>query len=411
MMTDYKDTEKETRDLITGNNVFEFIGDPEPFSWCTRKNGITCAMPHTRATVKKIKRADLISERNAVDEVIYDVEYIFNEEGMRQQYQNAGANKHALFFGDSLTFGEGLKDEETLPYLFQQHNDTYQSYNYGFLGQGPGHMLLRVSTPEFKRKFKDKKGTVFYLYRDDAVKITAGKVPWCDGFPNYVLKDGEIIQDGEMPQSILEQYLPSQYTDPEFELTAEIFKKVKKEIQAVSKDLQLKIVLLPLSFSGNHMCQWLNYLDIDYTNLFYTDLEYQTGTRGLQLDGAFTKEANEVLCKKLFDANNDHTFELNDLDLEMELAGYSMPSFIHFPPDDAGVFIAQIFRKYEGDRRVMSGTEYYMDKLKTIWNEKQELLKHIKEMPRKPTKEELKTLSPVLKRNRVLLDVFYEEYV
>ena len=25
----------------------------------------------------------------------------------------------------------------------------------------------------------------------------------------------------------------------------------------------------------------------------------------------------------------------------MELAGYSMPSFIHFPPDDAGVFIAQ----------------------------------------------------------------------
>ena len=176
MMTDYKDTEKETRDLITGNNVFEFIGDPEPFSWCTRKNGITCAMPHTRATVKKIKRADLISERNAVDEVIYDVEYIFNEEGMRQQYQNAGANKHALFFGDSLTFGEGLKDEETLPYLFQQYNDTYQSYNYGFLGQGPGHMLLRVSTPEFKRKFKDKKGTVFYLYRDDAVKITAGKV-------------------------------------------------------------------------------------------------------------------------------------------------------------------------------------------------------------------------------------------
>ena len=95
----------------------------------------------------------------------------------------------------------------------------------------------------------------------------------------------------------------------------------------------------------------------------------------------------------------------------MELAGYSMPSFIHFPPDDAGVFIAQIFRKYEGDRRVMSGTEYYMDKLRTIWNEKQELLKHIKEMPRKPTKEELKTLSPVLKRNRVLLDVFYEEYV
>ena len=79
MMSEYKNTEQETRDLITANNMFEFTGDPEPFTWCTRINGITCAEPHTRATVKKVKTADLIEERNAVDEVIYDVEYIFND--------------------------------------------------------------------------------------------------------------------------------------------------------------------------------------------------------------------------------------------------------------------------------------------------------------------------------------------
>ena len=362
MMSEYKNTEQETRDLITANNVFEFTGDPEPFTWCTRINGITCAEPHTRATVKKVKTADLIEERNAVDEVIYDVEYIFNEEGRRQEYQNPSANRHALFFGDSLTFGEGLSDKETLPYLFQKNNEQYQSYNYGFLGHGPGQMLLQVSTPEFKRKFRDKTGTVFYLYRDDAVKITAGKVPWCEGFPNFVLEEGEVQYKGEMKGSKLDQYLPSQYTDEEYELTAEIFRKIGKEIQAVSSKLNFKIILLPLSFSGNHMSQWLNYVEVNYTNLFYTDLEYQTGVRGLQLDGAFTKEANQVLSKRLL-SNTTHTFELDDFDLEIEFAGFSMPAFIHFPPDDAGVYIAQIFRKYEGDRRILSGTQYYMNKL------------------------------------------------
>ncbi len=410
MMTDHTDTEKETRDIITANNVFEYTGDPEPFTWCTRINGINCAEPHTRATVKKVKTADLILERNAVNEVIYDVEYIFNEEGARQQYQNPNANRHALFFGDSLTFGEGLKDEETLPYLFQKNNETYQSYNYGFLGHGPGQMLLRVSSPEFKRKFRDKIGIVFYLYRDDAVKITAGKVPWCEGFPNYVLENEEVQYKGEMKASKLEQYLPSQYTDEEYELTGEIFKKIKKELQAISSNLDLKIVLLPLSFSGNHMSKWLSYLDIHYTNLFYTDLDHHTRGAGLQLDGAFTKGANEVLSKRILN-DTKHTFELDDFDLEVEFAGFSIPAFAHFPPDDAGVYIAQIFRKYEGDRRILSGTQYYMNKLKTIWNEKQELLKHIKSLPKKPTKEELKVFCPILQRNRILLDIFYDEYV
>ena len=409
-MTDYKNTEEETREFITTNNVYEFSGTPEPFEWCTRNDGITCGVPLQIAQIKKVKKADNLVERNAVDEVIYDVEYIFNEEGIRSQVQNPEAEEVAIFFGDALTFGEGLYNEETLPYFFQERNPKYQSYNYGFLGHGPGQMLLRTKLKPFRKRFKNKKGKVFFLYRDDAVKITAGKVPWCQAYPNFVLQDGEIIQDGELPASILEQYLPSQYTDEEFELTAEVIKEVERELWDISPDLELCVVLLPLSFSTLHMSKWLDYVEVKYTNLFFVDLEHRTDVHGVQLDGAFTKEANEVLSALLLEEKK-YPNELEDFDLEIELAGFSIPSFIHFPPDDAGVFIAQIFRRYEGDPRTEKGTEHYMGVLKDIWDEKQILLSKIKRMESKPTKEEVAEYSDILKRNDDLLDIFYEEYV
>lgn len=407
-VTDYRDTEKETRELISSNNVFEFSGTPEPFEWCTRINGITCGEPLQKVKIKKIKRADKIVERNAVDEIVYDTEYYFNEEGIRSQIQNPEAEEVALFFGDALTFGEGLINEETMPYFFQQNNPKYQSYNYGFLGHGPGQMLLRTRTKNFRKRFKNKKGKVFFLYRDDAVKISAGKVPWCEAFPNFILKDGELIQDGEMPASILEQYLPGQYTDEEFELTAEIFNATKNELAEISPDLELCIVLLPLAFSASHMSKWLEYLELDYTNLFFTDLEYRTDVHGLKLDGSFTKETNEVLSNLLLQDKKYKDISPEDFDLSMEFAGYSIPAFIHFPPDDAGVFISQIFRRFPDDEKVKAGTEHYMDILRDVWTGKQKLLKKLKGTE---TKAELKKLSKVLSRNKVLLDIFYDEYI
>ena len=246
------------------------------------------------------------------------------------------------------------------------------------------------------------------MYRDDAVKISAGKVPWCEAFPNFILKDGELIQDGEMPASILEQYLPGQYTDEEFELTAEIFNATKNELAEISPDLELCIVLLPLAFSASHMSKWLEYLELDYTNLFFTDLEYRTDVHGLKLDGSFTKETNEVLSNLLLQDKKYKDISPEDFDLSMEFAGYSIPAFIHFPPDDAGVFISQIFRRFPDDEKVKAGTEHYMDILRDVWTGKQKLLKKLKGTE---TKAELKKLSKVLSRNKVLLDIFYDEYI
>ena len=64
-------------------------------------------------------------------------------------------NKVGIFFGDSMCFGEGLNDNETIPYYFEKSNIDYRSINYGFMGHGPSHMLYTINTPKFKKEFKD----------------------------------------------------------------------------------------------------------------------------------------------------------------------------------------------------------------------------------------------------------------
>ena len=43
-------------------------------------------------------------------------------------------NYNVAFFGDSNTFGWGLSDKETLPYLFYEQNKNYNVFNYGIIG-------------------------------------------------------------------------------------------------------------------------------------------------------------------------------------------------------------------------------------------------------------------------------------
>ncbi|HOY33233.1 MAG TPA: hypothetical protein PKW80_15240 [Bacteroidales bacterium] len=50
--------------------------------------------------------------------------------------------KHAIFLGCSLTFGFGLDFDGTIPFLFENKNPGFRSYNYGVTGYGPHQMCL-----------------------------------------------------------------------------------------------------------------------------------------------------------------------------------------------------------------------------------------------------------------------------
>jgi hypothetical protein len=77
------------------------------------------------------------------DELIYDVEYTIGEDGLRLAPPAADpAADCVLFFGGSFMYGEGLDDEEALPYqVGVQSGGRARVFNFGFHGHGASQML------------------------------------------------------------------------------------------------------------------------------------------------------------------------------------------------------------------------------------------------------------------------------
>ncbi|MEI6128295.1 MAG: hypothetical protein WCQ99_17240, partial [Pseudomonadota bacterium] len=65
--------------------------------------------------------------------VSYDAAYTIDEYGRRLTpgLNEWGKDFFILFFGCSFTFGEGLQDNETLPFYVSEYAGRYRAYNYG----------------------------------------------------------------------------------------------------------------------------------------------------------------------------------------------------------------------------------------------------------------------------------------
>ena len=50
--------------------------------------------------------------------------------------RDSANTRHALFFGCSYTFGDGLNDKETLPAFYYKNDTSFNTYNYAFGGYG-----------------------------------------------------------------------------------------------------------------------------------------------------------------------------------------------------------------------------------------------------------------------------------
>jgi hypothetical protein len=82
---------------------------------------------------------------------LYDVTYTIENGGYRhtpQEHGTAKSNK-VLFFGDSATFGEGLNDDETLPYYFARLRPDAEVFNFAFHGYGAHQVLRALETGRF----------------------------------------------------------------------------------------------------------------------------------------------------------------------------------------------------------------------------------------------------------------------
>lgn len=113
------------------------------------------------------------------DEPVYiETVYEFDAKARRVVPLERPAERHALFFGGSWTFGEGLANPESLSGRFQHHaKGEFQAYNYAFKGYGPNQMLCLLQDDAKFDDIPQKDGVAVYGFIVNHIWRTVG-APW-----------------------------------------------------------------------------------------------------------------------------------------------------------------------------------------------------------------------------------------
>jgi hypothetical protein len=127
---------------------------------------------------------------------LFDVIYTIDSNGLRiaPPYRKDDLAGTALFFGCSFAFGEGLKDDETLPYqVAAQSEGRYRTFNFSFHAYGPNHMLAEIEQGMVRRVVDTTPRYAFYIAIPGHVPRVGGRVNWGGHAPRYVLdSDGTV---------------------------------------------------------------------------------------------------------------------------------------------------------------------------------------------------------------------------
>lgn len=157
------------------------------------------------------------------DSVLYDVVYTIGPDGLRVTPPTSGSPETSciVFFGDSVTFGEGVRDDETYPALVAHKvAGAYPVRNFAFSGYGPHQMLAALQSGHVERTAACRPVQFFYLGILEHIARVAGLANWDRHGPRFRLDANGVLRrdgnfDGESsldPRSRLVAWLDSPLT-------------------------------------------------------------------------------------------------------------------------------------------------------------------------------------------------------
>ena len=144
------------------------------------------------------KSNTIVSKKYKGDQLLYDVTYTIGDDGLRitPKYELSDVNQCVIFFGGSFTFGEGVNDDETMPY-FVGKKSKYNTYNFAFYGYGPHQMLSALEHGIVDKIVECEPTIVIYQAPSSHVQRSAGLSEWDKHGPKYILlSDGSVKYDG-----------------------------------------------------------------------------------------------------------------------------------------------------------------------------------------------------------------------
>lgn len=139
-------------------------------------------------------------KKSADGKIFYDVTYTTDAHGRRTTHEvYTDTYPHLILFGCSLTYSEGLNDNETLSHLLARNLPGYNIYNYAVRGYGPQHTLALLESRKLPREVKSSKGVAAYVFTPSHVSRAIGS-SWCSwifGSPYYYLeRNGRLCRRG-----------------------------------------------------------------------------------------------------------------------------------------------------------------------------------------------------------------------
>jgi hypothetical protein len=153
---------------------------------------------HTKIIFKESETLGWVGIKNIVDtskrfygeKLLFKVVYNLDENGLRRtpSIVSNKETKSVVFFGCSFTFGFGLNDNETVPYIVQDKGgNKFKVYNFGMDGYGPQQMLYVIEHNIMDTILKFEPSNFVYIAIPDHINRMLGQYDWCKTFPKYIL--------------------------------------------------------------------------------------------------------------------------------------------------------------------------------------------------------------------------------
>ncbi|MGA2637859.1 SGNH/GDSL hydrolase family protein [Methylocella sp.] len=127
--------------------------------------------------------------------LIYSADYTIDSNLLRETH-SADVKSTIAFFGDSITFGVGLNDADTLPQQFADLEPEERVINLAFTGYGPQHFLREMETGLFDSVIGPQPRLFVFLTTPWHAERTSCKASWVVSAPRYVLDNGEPVFKG-----------------------------------------------------------------------------------------------------------------------------------------------------------------------------------------------------------------------
>lgn len=132
---------------------------------------------------------------------IYSADYTIDDHLLRKTV-SAASGPTVAFFGNSMTFGQGLADADTLPQAFADLTGRkMRVLNFGFPGYGPQQFLRALETGLFDPLLANAKVFVYETaaWHVERAACTAGFVARA---PRYDLRDGKPVFAGACAEGL-----------------------------------------------------------------------------------------------------------------------------------------------------------------------------------------------------------------